>query len=171
LIIPDEHLSHEPAIHEQATWIASATALSGFLMATVFYGWRLLSADDVRRQFAPVYTFLINKWYFDELYNVLFVQPVFVVSSWASWIDRNVLDRLIDLLARGTIYLAKLDDTIDRAGIDYLVNLMANVTYSLGLSLRRVQTGQIRTYVMSIVLGTVVLFVVISFALNYALAR
>ncbi len=29
------------------------------------------------RMFEPVYLFLLNKWYFDELYDFLFVRPAF----------------------------------------------------------------------------------------------
>ena len=40
------------------------------------------------------------------------------------------------------------------------MNWLAGVTYSIGLSLRRVQTGRLRQYVMFIVVGTVALFII-----------
>src|SRR5262245_55228101 len=72
LVWKDEHASHAAEFKVPATLIASATALAGFLFAVAFYGLRKLDPEDVRRQFAPVYNLLIHKWWFDELYDVVF---------------------------------------------------------------------------------------------------
>ena len=55
------------------------------------------------------------------------------------------------------------DRIFDRFLIDGLANGIARWTYSVGVSLRAVQTGQLRQYVMFIALGTVTLFLIISF--------
>jgi NADH:ubiquinone oxidoreductase subunit 5 (subunit L)/multisubunit Na+/H+ antiporter MnhA subunit len=153
-----------PAIRVPATWIAFGTALSGFLLATVFYGLRKLDAAEAQRAFAPVYRFLLNKWWFDELYQILFVNPAHVVARWISQIDRWVIDGIVD----GSAWCARVfstywDRIADRGIVDGLANGLADVTYQTGLSLRRWQTGNLRQYVMFIVVGTVVLFVIASF--------
>ena len=56
-------------IHVPAGLVAFATALSGFLLATIIYGWRLVDPKEVRQIFRPVYHLLWSKWWFDELYN------------------------------------------------------------------------------------------------------
>ena len=38
---PNEHFSHEQGIHWTATIVAFSTAAAGFLLASVFYGWRI----------------------------------------------------------------------------------------------------------------------------------
>ncbi|HEV3004674.1 MAG TPA: proton-conducting transporter membrane subunit, partial [Pirellulales bacterium] len=164
LTYPNEHASHATAIHVQATLYAFSTALGGFLLATVFYGLRWLNPNDVRQQFAAVYRFLLNKWYFDELYDALFVRPAHRVAKFISGIDRNLIDGLIDRLARWTRGLSDIDDLIDRYLVDGAVNLTAGWIYSLGRSLRAVQTGKLRQYVMLIVIGTVALTILINFA-------
>jgi len=161
---PNEHASHAPAIHIAATLAAFGTAAAGFLLATVFYGWRKLDAADVRRQFSPIYEFLWNKWYFDELYEFLFIRPTHFVASLASKFDKNVIDVAIDKTAAGVRGIAKFDDAVDRLFVDGLVNLVAGWTYSFGRSLKAVQTGQLRQYVMFIVLGTVVLTMILQMA-------
>ncbi len=98
---PNEHASHAPEIHGTAGLLAFGTALAGFTLAAVFYGWRKADPDEVRRFFAPVYKFFINKWYFDELYNALFVQPAMFISRRIADFDRKVIDRLIDGCSRG----------------------------------------------------------------------
>jgi NADH-quinone oxidoreductase subunit L len=156
---PNEHLSHD--YHMIAMLVASATALGGFLLATVFYAWRLLSAAEARQQFAPVYKFLLHKWYFDELYNAVFVRPTLVLSGLISRFDKQGIDRFIDGIAHATRRVATLDDAIDRYLVDGLVNLTAHWTWSVGRSLRSVQTGRLRQYVMFIVLATVALTILL----------
>jgi NADH-quinone oxidoreductase subunit L len=164
LVYPNEHASHESSIHITATLAAFSTAFAGFMLATVFYGWRKLDAAEVRKQFSPIYGFLLNKWWFDELYDFLFVKPVHFVSGLVSKFDKNIIDVLINKLAAGTKAIAKLDDMIDRNLVDGFVNVVGNWTYSTGRSLKAVQTGKLRHYVMFIVIGTVALTVVMQWA-------
>ena len=58
----------------------------------------------------------------------------------------------------------------DRWIIDNIVDTFAEKTWDFGLSLRSMQTGRLRQYVMFIVVGTVVLFVVASLWWKYAVA-
>jgi len=95
------------AAHEVPNWVRLApfvAMLIGFLTATLFYIWK----PDLPRRLAdanqPLYRFLLNKWYFDEIYNVIFVAP-------AAWIGRlfwrrgdgNIIDGGINGLAMGII--------------------------------------------------------------------
>src|SRR3954454_24412767 len=69
-IIEDMH--HVPA------WVAVAPTVMmvlGFLVAWHFYIRRPELPGELARQHEPLYRFLLNKWYFDELYDVLFVRP------------------------------------------------------------------------------------------------
>lgn len=167
---PSEPDSHAYAV--PITILAFATALGGFLLATFMYGLGTLSPEEVRRQFPRVYSFLRNKWWFDELYDFLFVQPAHVFARLAALIDKKWIDGLIDNLARLTAaFAAWWDRLADRAVVDGSVNLMADWTYGLGLSLRRLQTGRLRQYVMFIVIGTLAIFILISFVWNPTLAR
>jgi NADH-quinone oxidoreductase subunit L len=161
--IPAEHDSHAEDIHLAANVYAFSTALAGFLLATLIYGVQVLDPAEVRKNFAPIYTFLRNKWYFDEVYDVLFVRPTHVVAAIIVWIDRNVIDRIIDGLARIVVVVSKYDDWFDRLFVDGLVNGMARVTYSVADALRGLQTGRVRQYVMFVVVATVALFILVSF--------
>ncbi len=149
--------------HGRATIVAFSTAVAGILLAAVFYGWGYLNPEDVRKQFAPIYTFLRGKWYFDELYEAIFIKPTHFIAARIANLDKKWIDGLIDSLARWTNALATFDDLIDRYLIDGLANAIARWTFSTGVALRGVQTGRLRQYVMFIVVGTVALFVMISF--------
>jgi NADH-quinone oxidoreductase subunit L len=175
LVWPNELDLHAPANHGlvvKATLIAFGTALSGFLLATIIYAWRLLSPDEIASQFRPVYRFLLNKWWFDELYDLVFVRPVLAISYAAAYFDRRWIDGFIDGLARAVRSFSALWDRVaDQQIVDGCVNSFARWTYSLGCSLREVQTGRLRQYVMFIVVGTVAVFILISFFWSFTLAR
>ncbi len=165
VVYPAEADSHAEEIHITATMVAFGTAVAGFLLAFVMYGLRRISADEVAKQFAPVHGFLRNKWYFDELYHILFFKPTHFVAKLVARFDRRAIDWVID----GTAKVArKVSDTgdaiIDKGLIDGLVNLMAGWIYSVASWFRNVQTGKLRQYVLFIVLGTVVLFVIIEYS-------
>ncbi len=170
LTMPSEHLSHVHEIHVPVTLIAFSVALAGFLLAGAIYWWRVLDADALRRTFSPVYGFLRNKWWFDELYQFLFVRPAMRCAALAAAIDRGVIDGLAHALAGSVRLLSVFDDLIDRLFVDGAVNATADVTYALGLRLREVQSGRIRQYVMWVAVGTVGLFVLVMFLWSYALA-
>jgi NADH-quinone oxidoreductase subunit L len=158
LLLPHEHDSHATEIHVVATGTAFFTALTGFLLATAFYGVRWLNAEDARQQFAPVYRVLRNKYWFDELYTAIFIRPVHFISRIVSTFDRRVIDGVINGSASVVRGISRWNDAVDRFLVDGLVNLMADWIYACGLWLRNFQTGHLRTYVLMIVAGTVALF-------------
>lgn len=167
---PPEALSHGHEIHVSAGWTAFTAALIGFGFATLFYGVRKLDPEDARKTFAPIHRFLLNKWWFDELYQVIFVRPTLRISGWITAIDKRGLDWLADNSARLMQAVARLDNWIDRTFVDGAVDLTARWTYAVGLKLRTVQTGSLRQYVMFLAVGLVALFVLISLYWNYAVA-
>ncbi len=168
--VPAEHASHAHDVHVTASLVAFATAATGVLLAAAMYVWRVISPAAVASALAPVYTFLSNRWYFDELYRFLFVKPVLALSSLVSGADKGLIDRFIDFLAWGARQVAGVDAWIDRTIIDGLVNRTAEVTWNAGLELKKVQTGRLRQYVMFIALGTVALFVLAGMLLRSSLA-
>ncbi|MCG8587441.1 MAG: NADH-quinone oxidoreductase subunit L, partial [Pirellulales bacterium] len=170
LTYTDEHVSHEDAHHVPATIIATVTAWAGFLLAVVFYGTKWLDPREVAKQFSGIYRFLVNKWWFDELYDRIFVRPTYFISKCVAGCDKNVLDWFLDSTARWTRGFSKINDLFDRFIVDGLFNGIASWTYGIGSSFRNVQTGRTRQYVVSIVVGTLVLFVLITFFWSFSQA-
>ncbi len=90
-------------------WLPTLMMIGGFVLAYVAYivapG---MPAWTVRR-FKPIHAFLYNKWYFDELYNFIFVRPVRWLAR-VLWIygDGKIIDGLgPDGLAARTVEIAK----------------------------------------------------------------
>lgn len=112
-----------------------AAMIMGLLIACYFYRpfkWMGESTDLPRRTaetFDGLYTFLLNKWYFDELYDFLFVRPAFAI---------------------GRIFWKKGDGaTIDGFGPDGVSSLVRRVAARL----REVQTGYLYHYAFAMLIG------------------
>jgi len=72
----DNHIIEE--MHHVPAWVAVAPTVMmalGFLVAWQFYIRKPELPGELARQQEPLYLFLLNKWYFDELYELLFVRP------------------------------------------------------------------------------------------------
>ena len=159
ITVPAEHESHAGAIHVTATLTAFSTALAGVLLAAVMYFKPLISPVAVAHAARPIYTFLVHRWYVDELYHAVFVLPTLWVARFISAIDTQVIDRFIHSLAWIAKRIASIDAWFDRVVVDGIVNLAGRATWKAGLELKRMQTGSLRQYVMFIVVGTVAIFV------------
>jgi NADH-quinone oxidoreductase subunit L len=160
VVVPNEHLSHDWAIKLPAGLLAIAAALLGITFASVVYLWKYVSAETLGRTLAPLYQLSWHKWWFDELYDWVFVRPTRAIGlAVAIVLDRGLIDGILHAIAGaarvGALAVAKLGDQFL---IDTFVDTLAAKTWDLGLSLRTVQTGRLRQYVMFIVVGTIVLF-------------
>jgi NADH-quinone oxidoreductase subunit L len=141
-------------------------------LATIFYCWRILNPQDVAQQFRGVYSFLHNKWWFDEIYDFVFVRPTLVLAKLIGTIDQGVIDPFLNGLANGTRVVANLwETTVDRGIVDGTINQLARVTYRVAETLRKPETGHLRQYVLFIALGLIALFVLASFFWGQTFAR
>lgn len=149
------------AFHADAGRVALLAALIGTLLAYIFYCLKAVDTDSMKNQFHSLHEFLREKWMFDELYDWMWVKPVHVVSSWAVAFDTYVLNAFLHFLSRMVIGISSWDRKFDEAVVDRIVNVFGETTFSMGQSLRSVQTGKIRQYVTFIALGVVSLFVLL----------
>ena len=95
IFILPEHSALDAA-HHVPVWVKLlpfVVALGGIALAWYFY----ISRPDLPRRFAAIhgeaYRFLLNKWYFDEIYELLFVRPAKVIG-YTLWrgVDGGVID-------------------------------------------------------------------------------
>jgi len=106
----ESHAIH--AAHESPFWVKAAplvVALVGIALAYQMYIREPTLPGRVARRFRGLYLFLLNKWYFDELYDALFVRPAHFIGYglWKSG-DGAVIDGVgPDGVAAATQSLAK----------------------------------------------------------------
>ncbi|CAN5138167.1 NADH-quinone oxidoreductase subunit L [soil metagenome] len=94
-LVFDEHLMH--ASHEVPTWVKwtpFAVMLTGLGLAWLSYCKYTDWPARFTAQWSVLYDFLLNKWYFDELYDHLFVKPAFLLGRlfWKGG-DQGIIDR------------------------------------------------------------------------------
>jgi len=106
-------------------------ALAGITLAYFLFKKNPQRADALATQFSGVHTVLANKYYVDEIYNAVFVQPIKRISEGTLW------------------------KVVDAGIIDGIVNGVGLTVRGWSAVLRRVQTGSVRAYAMSIFVGVV----------------
>ncbi|HEX6985434.1 MAG TPA: proton-conducting transporter membrane subunit, partial [Planctomycetaceae bacterium] len=146
------------AIHHTASLWGLLAGTIGAALALLVYGAGLLDPGRSAAFFGPVRGFLADGWRLDAVYRAAVVRPVEFVAFAASLFDRFVFDGLAHGAGRLTVALARLDRTIDERVVDGFVNRLAEATYATGRSLRHVQTGRLRQYVMALAAAAVILF-------------
>jgi NADH-quinone oxidoreductase subunit L len=93
--------------HEAPAWVKTApffAMLIGLGVAYLFYIVNPELAKDLARQQPVLYRFLLNKWYFDEIYEFLFVRP----AKWLGTLlwkggDLGTIDGTLNGIAMGII--------------------------------------------------------------------
>ena len=104
---PDNHVIEEA--HEGPKWVKVApfiAMLAGFLLAYQMYIRRPDLPAKLAANQRPLYNFLLNKWYFDEIYDFLIVKPLFSLGRflWRRG-DGDVIDGGINGVAMGIVPL------------------------------------------------------------------
>jgi NADH-quinone oxidoreductase subunit L len=89
------------------------------------------------------------------------MRPMHIVGKFCAWIDKTIFDGILHSAARITVLVARWDKAFDERVVDGLVNLVGNTTWSVGNSLKTIQTGRLRQYVMFIIAGVVALFAIL----------
>jgi len=125
---------HEPHLTHQTEWllilISVAVALSGIYIAFIFYIKKPQTPHKLNARFPFIYKLLYNKYYIDEIYNGIFVNPT----------------------VRGSEIIY---DNFDLKVIDGAVNGSATATSFSGKILSYIQTGLIKDYALIFLLGVI----------------
>jgi NADH-quinone oxidoreductase subunit L len=105
------------------------------------------------------YRLFDHKWYFDEIYQVVFVNGTLLIARLGSLFDQYIIDGIVNGAAALTRFVSWLNGLFDQYIIDGMVNLIANVTFGIGNKLRRVQTGNINSYLYGILIAVLLLII------------
>tara|TARA_R110000782_G_scaffold78293_3_gene155845 strand:- start:34948 stop:36987 length:2040 start_codon:yes stop_codon:yes gene_type:complete len=135
----DEHLAH--AMHEVPLWVKLSPAvvmLVGLWIAWMAYIRHTDWPAKFTAQFYVLYDFLLNKWYFDELYNAIFVKPAFAIGRffWKRG-DEGTIDRfgpngMAALVVAGTRVTRRLQSGyLYNYALVMLIGLAAAVTWAI----------------------------------------
>jgi NADH-quinone oxidoreductase subunit L len=121
-----EDMEHMPAL---LGYLPTVMMLLGLVVSYIFYISRPYLPVDLAKQQPLLYQFLLNKWYFDELYDLIFVRP-------AKWIGH---------------FLWKVGDgkIIDGLGPDGVSARVLDITRNAV----KLQTGYLYHYAFAMLIG------------------
>jgi NADH-quinone oxidoreductase subunit L len=113
--------------------VSTLIAFGGIAIATFFFLWNRRAADQMALRFSGLHRLLANKYYVDEVYDAAVVQPIRIASEEGLW------------------------KVVDAGFIDGSVNGVGGLVSGSSELLRRMQTGSVRVYAASVMLGVVVI--------------
>lgn len=145
------------AAHYPAMILSLIVAVSGILLAFVFYQWKKIDVDKLTNSIKPLYNFSLNKWYIDELYQKTFIAGTLGLSKFLGWFDLKIIDGVVNGAAELTRMFAFFVGAFDRIVVDGIVNLTAYISGFIGLIFRRVQTGKVQTYIVLVIFSIIIL--------------
>jgi NADH-quinone oxidoreductase subunit L len=105
-------------------------AVGGVLLAWLMYGRRPVRAEEIGEPKNALHALLLNKYYVDEIYDAAIVTPIYRLSQWCA--------RVFDL-----------------GVIDGAVNGLGQSVTAWARGLRRVQTGFVMNYALTMLVGAV----------------
>ncbi len=120
-------------------WLSLILAGLGILLAYAIYSAKWLSAERIRGLFSPLHTLFYRKYWFDELYENVFVGRVLINGFFAGL------------------------QQFDAGGVDGAVNGVASGAIATGRAIRRAQTGQLQLYGLFIGIGVLAIVLCLYF--------
>jgi NADH-quinone oxidoreductase subunit L len=157
----DAHVAHQAHVYAMYSSVAVGTLGIVLAFGVYLFGW--VNPDRVANTLKPLYDFLLNKWYFDELYEATVVNGSKAFSRFLGWFDLTVVDGLVNLAARLGVFLSWLIGVFDNKVVDGAVDGVANVTIASGSALRRLQTGKLYHYLFALAGGALLIFLIKAF--------
>jgi NADH-quinone oxidoreductase subunit L len=160
----DAHHHHAMELLFQGFGVAAAV-VGWFLAMMLYKDARSAVPARLKERFASAWTVVYNKYYVDELYELVVVRPAVAVARLANRFDGSVIDGLVNLAGAIGRFFGRLDAAIDKYLVDGAVNAVANATIGAGRSFRTIQTGRIQTYLYG-ALGGALLVVLLNFLVS-----
>ncbi|CAH2604842.1 NADH-quinone oxidoreductase chain 12 [Rhodovastum atsumiense] len=136
-LAPDNHVLHE--MHELPALVGLAPAIVGLLGIATAYALYMLRPEipgELAARHRGIYQMLLNKYYFDEFYNAVFVRPGMALA------------RVLWQVGDATI-------------IDGVPNGVASLTTDSSAQVVKLQTGSLAAYAFAMLIGLVVLSMIV----------
>ncbi len=126
---PAEHGEHHLTTELMLMGVSIGIAVVGIAKAYIAYIKHPEITEKLYKMFKPIHTVIYNKYYVDELYDILIVKPTVATSRW-------VLHKLVDEII-----------------IDGIVNGVGDFFVTLSSMVKKFQSGLLRDYALTMMLG------------------
>jgi len=157
--------------HGLSSHVLVTMAFSTLLVATgvtvgwLLYGRRPISSPeqpDVLDAWNPdFFTLLRRKFLVDELYDLVFVQPLGRLAAISGIVDHYVIGGIVQVIAWAALACGWLDRLFDKFVIDLGFDKISQALTRAARSFSHFQNGQIQRYLRVMALGMAVLVLVV----------
>lgn len=122
-------------VKESVKVLSLILALTGLLSSYYVYSRALDIATNLKTKFSFIYITLKKRYYIDDLFEWIYRRILIILSAFAGWWDRHI--------------------------VDGLVNWVIYTTGRIGKSLRIIQTGVVQDYLFYIAIGSTIMLLLI----------
>ncbi len=131
-----EHGSHQAGLEITMMMVSMGIAIAGILLAWIMYLKNPALPEKLASRFSGLYQLIYNKYFVDEAYDAVIVEPI----------------------KNGSCFLWRI---FDNRVIDGAVNGAADLVQWASRNVRKLETGLVQEYALGIVGGVVVIFYII----------
>jgi NADH-quinone oxidoreductase subunit L len=149
---------HHPEFHFSTALIAGLIGLAGIALAYLMYYKRSIDPERIGASVRGLYTTLLNKYYVDEVYDVLVIKPYYAVCRGWYWFDQHIVDGLVNGVGAFSLAWGRVQRWADETFVDGAVNGVGWMTRGLGGTIRYLQTGSLQNYAFIVFAALVVLW-------------
>jgi NADH-quinone oxidoreductase subunit L len=128
-------LTEKHALSHATEYMLMGVSVAAALAALVFAWIRFSKYQKTEKEETGLGKVLANKWYVDELYDTIIVKPLLALAKY-------------------------FNDIFEKKGIDGFVNGVGKAVNYGSRQIRLLQTGQVGTYVLMMVLGILLFFII-----------
>jgi NADH-quinone oxidoreductase subunit L len=134
--------------------VSVVVGLGGILLGLKVYLWdKGRAAEAFAQKARPVYELVRDKYRVDEIYNAWAVEPMLAVNEALGRVDNVIVDGAVNGAASVSAALSNRTGYFDNEVVDGLVNGAATATQTAGRAARKLQTGHIRQYLTTALIG------------------
>lgn len=141
--------------------IAIIIALLGWGLAHFLYAVSPATSEGWAERFSGAYRILLNKYYVDELYDLIFVEPLKRLGAILDWFDRTVIDGIVRAVGRMTDWGAFGSTWIEKYIVYAGLNVIGYGNHLAAREGRKMQSGMVHHYAAIIVAGLFLLVLVV----------
>src|SRR3954451_13443628 len=150
---------HSGSLEWTLMGVSVAVAILAIVVARYFYHYRPEIPDSMEKSLKPLHGLLYNKWYVDEIYDVLFVNGLGKKGgTLLGTFDRNVVDGGVNGAGWLTRFSSKVSIWWDTWIVDGAVRFSSFFVKMLSYPVCILQTGRVQGYALFVVFGALVFF-------------
>jgi NADH:ubiquinone oxidoreductase subunit 5 (subunit L)/multisubunit Na+/H+ antiporter MnhA subunit len=156
--------------------VSFIVALGGLWLGYRMYGRKPLEAGEadpliavVNRLGPDMHKTLQNKYYFDELFELIFIKPTqwFSNNVASKVIDQGIIDGFLHLVARVAVYIGEFIKSLNAWLIDGVGDGIPELIQNFGIWFRRLQTGRVQQYILLVTLAALLIGLIFAISTGF----